>query len=116
MGSCEREEKNMQGVRWAGWVTGAVMVAVGAFWMFMWLIGSNGMIGSRGTTVLGGNLLLVALAIPGTVWLTRRLGSRWLARGWSNAKAAWLATVASLAAGLAFLVAGCFAVLAVAGV
>lgn len=105
----------MQGARWAGWITAIAMVVVGAFWMFMWLIGSNGFSSSRGAVVLGGNLLLVALAFVGTIWLARRLCSRWCARGWSQGGAAALATASSLAAGLGFLVVGSFAVLAVAG-
>lgn len=105
----------MQGARWAGWITAIAMVVIGAFWMFMWLIGSNGFSSSRGAVVLGGNLLLVALALAGAVWLARRLCARWCARGWSQAGATLLAAASSVAAALAFLVTGSFAVLAVAG-
>lgn len=105
----------MQGVRLAGWFTAIAMLVVGAFWMFMWLVGSNGFSSSRGAVVLAGNLLLVTVAVSGCTWFTRRLGGRWIAQGWSPLKAAALATLSSLAAGLAFLVTGSFAVLAVAG-
>ncbi len=104
----------MGGVRWAGWVTGFAMVVLGAFWMFMWLIGSNGFSSSRGGVILGGNLLLVALAIPGAIWLARHLSRRWLSGGWSPWKAVPLATVSAFAAGLGFLCISCFVVLAVA--
>ena len=39
----------MGGVRWAGGLTGIAMLLLGAFWMFMWLIGSNGFSSSRGS-------------------------------------------------------------------
>lgn len=104
----------MAGVRWAGWVTGFAMVLLGAFWMFMWLIGSNGFSGSRGNMILGGNLLLVAVAIPGATWQACRLSRRWLAEGWSPWKAAPLAIAGGFAAGLGFLCIACFVVLGVA--
>jgi hypothetical protein len=104
----------MGGVRWAGWVTGFAMVVLGALWMFMWLVGSNGFSSSRGGVILGGNLLLVVLAIPGAIWLARRLSSRWLADGWPQWKAVPLAVVGAFSAGLGFLCVSCFVVLAVA--
>lgn len=104
----------MGGVRWAGGLTGIAMLLLGAFWMFMWLIGSNGFSSSRGSVILGGNLLLVALAIPGAIWLACRLSRRWLTEGWPLWKATPLAVVCAFAAGLAFLAVFCFVVLAVA--
>lgn len=104
----------MQGARWAGWITGCTMAVLGAFWMFAWLIGSNGYNSSRGATVLGGNLLLVALALVGSVWLARRLSGRWLANGWPLWRATALATVSSVAAALVFLGVGCLVVVGIA--
>ncbi len=106
----------MQGVRWAGWVTGFLMLVFGAFWMFMWLIGSNGFNSSRGAMVLWGNLLLVVLAVLGAVGLACRLSRRWLTGGRPAWQAVPLAIVSSFAAGFALLAVGCFAVLAVARV
>ncbi len=104
----------MGGVRWAGVVTGFAMVLLGAFWMFTWLIGSNGFNSSRGGVILGGNLLLVAVAIPGATWLACRLTRRWITDGWSPWKAAPLAIASACAAGLGFLAVACFVVLGVA--
>ncbi len=104
----------MGGVRWAGWVTGFAMVVLGAFWMFMWLIGSNGFSSSRGGVILGGNLLMVVLAIIGATWLARRLTRRWLTEGWSPWRAALTAIASAFVAGLGFLAVTCFVVLGVA--
>lgn len=104
----------MAAMRWAGWVTGCAMVVVGAFWMFMWLVGSNGFSSSRGGIILGGNLMLVALAVPGAIALARRFSQRWLNAGLSPWKAAPLAIACACAAALAFLTVGCFVVLGVA--
>lgn len=35
----------MGGVRWAGGVIGIAMLLLGAFWMFVWLIGGHGFSG-----------------------------------------------------------------------
>ena len=44
-------------------LTALIMVAFGIFWMFMWLVGTNGYSEAKGGTILVLNLLLVLLSI-----------------------------------------------------
>jgi hypothetical protein len=64
-------------------ITALLMIAVGVFWMFMWLVGTNGYSQSKGTLILGSNLALVVLSVIVTTvasaWLTNKLKAR---EGW----------------------------------
>jgi hypothetical protein len=40
-------------------ITALIMIAFGVFWMFVWLIGTNGYSESKGGTILALNLLMV---------------------------------------------------------
>lgn len=44
-------------------VTALLMIVFGVFWMFMWLIGTNGYSESKGTLILGSILALVILSV-----------------------------------------------------
>jgi hypothetical protein len=52
------------------------MIAFGVFWMFVWLIGTNGYSESKGTTILGLNLLLVILFVVVSGAVTGYLSER----------------------------------------
>ncbi len=60
-------------------VTAVLMVIVSLFWMFMWLIGSNGYSESKGGLILTSNGVAVLVAtIAATVasgWLAHKLAS-----------------------------------------
>jgi hypothetical protein len=43
--------------------TALIMIAFGVFWMFVWLIGTNGYSESKGGTILVLNLLMVILLV-----------------------------------------------------
>ncbi len=61
-------------------ITALIMIVVGVFWMFMWLIGTNGYNTSTGTAILASNLVLVILSTivvsVASSWLTKRLVTR----------------------------------------
>jgi sugar phosphate permease len=61
-------------------VTALLLGAFGVFWMFMWLVGTNGYNGSTGGAILACNLALVILSIiissVASGWLTNKLGAR----------------------------------------
>ena len=61
-------------------ITALSMIAFGVFWMFMWLVGTNGYSESKGGMILGGNLALVILSIiissAASGWLANKLGAR----------------------------------------
>lgn len=65
-------------------ITALLMAVIGLFWMFIWLVGTNGYSESKGGTILASNLVLVLLSIIGSA-----IASGWLARqmnkstGWS---------------------------------
>lgn len=44
-------------------ITALIMIAFGVFWMFVWLIGTNGYSESKGGTILALNLLIVILSV-----------------------------------------------------
>ena len=73
-------------------VTALLMIAFGVFWMFMWLVGTNGYSESKGTLILGSNLVLVILSVVASSvasgWLARRMETK---RGWPFWAAALLA-------------------------
>ena len=55
-------------------VTALIMVVVGVFFMFMWLIGTNGYNTSTGGMILGANLVVIIIAI-----VISSVASGWLA-------------------------------------
>jgi hypothetical protein len=61
-------------------VTALLMIAFGVFWMFMWLVGTNGYSESKGTLILGSNLAMVVLSVAGSTvasgWLANKLKAR----------------------------------------
>ncbi len=67
----------MRIVVWA--VTAVLMVIVGLFWMFIWLIGTNGYSEAKGGLILASNAVLVLVAtIAATVasgWVAHRLAA-----------------------------------------
>ncbi|MEO7850983.1 MAG: hypothetical protein ABIR94_01850 [Rubrivivax sp.] len=77
-------------------VTALLMLAVGAFWMVMWLIGANGYNTEQGVVILGGNALLALAGLLGAAWLARALTARWLRDGWP----AWGAGALAIAVGI----------------
>ncbi|HYG09967.1 MAG TPA: hypothetical protein VD835_08485, partial [Pyrinomonadaceae bacterium] len=58
-------------------VTALLMIAIGVFWMFMWLVGTNGYSESKGGMILVSNLVLVISSVVGSTaasgWLASRL-------------------------------------------
>lgn len=55
-------------------ITALILIAVGAFWMFTMLIGTNGYSGRKGGAILVGNLVLVIITI-----IISSIASGWLA-------------------------------------
>lgn len=98
----------------AAWLAAAVaslpLVAIAAFWGFMWLVGSNGYYDGRGAVLLYGNAALaLACAIAG-IAASALLARRFRRRGRALAFAAFagaglgvcVATATLLVVGLAF--------------
>jgi hypothetical protein len=97
-------------------VTALLMIAFGVFWMFMWLVGTNGYSESKGTLILGSNLVLVILAVvvssAASAWATRKLEAK---LAWPFWAAAPLAVVGVLAAAAVAMFAGSLLIIAVFG-
>lgn len=97
-------------------LTALVMIAFGAFWMFMWLVGTNGYSEAKGGTILAANLVLVILSIvvssAASAFLTGFLERK---NGWSFFAAAPLSIVAVVAAAVAVLFVGSLIVISVVG-
>jgi hypothetical protein len=97
-------------------ITALLMVAVGIFWMFMWLIGTNGFSQSKGGAILLSNLVMVLLAIIGS-----SLASGWLANelqttlAWSLWVIAPLAIAAVIVATIVALFVGSLIVVGIVG-
>lgn len=57
-----------------------LMLAVGVFWMFMWLVGANGYSERKGIIILGGNLVIaisaVIFASLASGWVASKFASR----------------------------------------
>jgi hypothetical protein len=77
--------------------TALLMIAFGVFWMFMWLVGTNGYNGSTGGAILAANLALVILSIifssAASGWLANKLAARLNWPVWASAPVAILAAV-----------------------
>lgn len=65
--------------------TALVTLPLGAFWMFVWLIGTNGYSERQGGTILASILALVLIAtlaaMAASRWLAARASARW--PGWA---------------------------------
>ena len=96
-------------------LTALLLGAFGVFWMFMWLVGTNGYNGSTGGAILACNLALVILSIivssVASGWLTNKLGAR---LGWPTWAAAPVVIVGVLVVAVIFLFAGSLLIIAVA--
>jgi len=96
-------------------ITGLLMCAFGLFWMFMWLVGTNGYNGSIGGAILACNLALVILSIivssATSGWLANKLGARLSWPMWASAPVAIL--VVMMVSGI-FLFVGSLIIIAVA--
>ncbi len=70
----------MRGMVVVSGIAALIMLLFGMFWMFTWLIGTNGYSTSKGTTILLCNLVLVLLSIVVSSvtsgWLTKELQTR----------------------------------------
>lgn len=97
-------------------VTALVMIVFGVFWMFVWLVGTNGYSEAMGGTILGLNLLLVILSIvvssATSAFLTKTLEAK---TGWSVFIAAPLTVVAVVAVSIFALFVGSLIVVGVVG-
>jgi hypothetical protein len=96
-------------------ITALLLAAFGVFWMFMWLVGTNGYNGSTGGAILACNLALVVLSIivssVASGWLTNKLEAR---LGWPTWAAAPVVVVGVLMAAVGFLFAGSIIIIGVA--
>lgn len=96
-------------------ITALLMIAHGVFWMFMWLVGTNGYSGSIGGAILVANLALVILSIIvsslASGWLANKLGAR---LGWPMWASAPLAIVGVIVVSVACMFAGSLIIIAVA--
>ena len=97
-------------------ITALIMTAFGAFWMFVWLIGTNGYSEAKGGTILALNLLLVILSVivssAASGFLTKMLQAK---TGWSVFAAAPLAIIAVIAVSVFVLFAGSLLIVGVVG-
>lgn len=97
-------------------VTALLMIAIGIFWMFIWLVGTNGYGESKGTLILGGNLALVVLSVvvsgASSGWLANKLEAR---LGWPFWVAAPLAIFVAVAVSVVALFAGSVLIVLVFG-
>ncbi|HZG50957.1 MAG TPA: hypothetical protein VEZ40_02375 [Pyrinomonadaceae bacterium] len=95
--------------------TALLMIALGVFWMFMWLVGTNGYDGSTGGAILAANLVLVILSIifssVASGWLAQRLAAR---LGWPLWASAPIAVLAAVTISFIFLFVGSLIIIAVA--
>lgn len=89
--------------------TAVLMVAVAAFWMITWLIGTNGYGTTDGGIILGGNALLAVAGIVFATWLARTLSVRWLRLGWPGWGAGALAIAVGIFAALLAMFIGAMA-------
>ncbi len=87
-------------------VTALIMILFGVFWMFTWLIGTNGYSESKGIVILVSNLVLVLLSIVVSSltsgWLTKELQARMARSVWVTGPLAVL-TVTLVAVSVLFV-------------
>ena len=74
------------------------MIAFGVFWMFTWLIGTNGYSESKGKLILGSILAMVVLSVVASSatsgLLARKLEAKWAWPFWAAATLAVFVVVA----------------------
>lgn len=89
------------------------MIAIGVFWMLVWLVGTNGYGESKGTSILVGNLVLVILSVvvsgAASGWLANKLEARF---GWPVWVAAPVAIFAAVAVSVVALFVGSVLIIA----
>jgi hypothetical protein len=92
------------------------MLAVGVFWMFMWLVGANGYSERKGTIILGGNLVLaiffVIITSAASGWLASKFASRTTLSIWLIAP---LTILTVTAASVAAMFVGSLIIIAIVG-
>lgn len=97
-------------------VTALIMIVFGVFWIFVWLVGTNGYSEAKGGTILGLNLLLVILSVivssAASAFLTKMLEAK---TGWSVFIAAPLTVVAVVAVSVVVMFVGSLIVVGVVG-
>ena len=96
-------------------ITAFLMILFGVFWMFTWLIGTNGYNGSTGGAILACNLALVILSIifssAASGWLANVLAAR---LRWPMWAAAPVVIFGVVVVSVIFLFAGSLIIIAVA--
>lgn len=97
-------------------ITALIMIAFGVFWMFAWLIGTNGYSESKGGTILALNLLMVILSVvvssAASGFLTKILQAK---TQWSVFIAAPLTIIAVIAVSVSALFIGSLLVVLLIG-
>ena len=97
-------------------VTALLMIAIGVFWMFMWLVGTNGYSESKGGMILVSNLVLVISSVVGSTaasgWLASRLKPR---EGWPTWVLALLVVFGVVAVAVILLFVGSLLIIALFG-
>jgi hypothetical protein len=97
-------------------ITALSMIAFGIFWMFMWLVGTNGYSESKGGMILAGNLAMVMLSVivsaAASGWLAKKLEAK---MAWPFWAAAPLAVAGVMLVAVIALVAGSLLIIAVFG-
>jgi hypothetical protein len=96
-------------------ITALLMIAFGIFWMFIWLVGTNGYNSSTGGAILACNLALVILSViissAASGWLTNKLRAR---LDWPMWAAAPVVILLVLIVAITILVIGSLIIIAVA--
>jgi magnesium-transporting ATPase (P-type) len=96
-------------------ITALLLIAFGVFWMFMWLVGTNGYNGSTGGAILACNLALVILSViissAASGWLTNKLRAR---LGWPMWAAAPVVIAGVLIVAVTILMVASIIIIAVA--
>lgn len=97
-------------------VTALIMIVFGVFWMFVWLIGTNGYSETKGGTILALNLLMVILSVvissAASGFLTKTLQAK---TQWSVFIAAPLTIIAVIAVSVSALFVGSLLVIFLIG-
>jgi hypothetical protein len=95
-------------------ITALLMIAFGIFWMFMWLVGTNGYNGSTGGAILVCTLVLVILSIIFSSATSGWLANKFAARlGWPMWAAAPVVILGVVMVAIIFLFAGSLLIIAV---
>jgi hypothetical protein len=85
-------------------ITASIMFAIGVFWMFVWLVGTNGYSEKIGTAILAGNLVLVIISTIAAALASGGLAKRFVTKtGKSPLIVAPLCIIASVTAAVAIM-------------